>query len=171
MDWRAIILDSLIVAIIGAGGAVVAALITNMITGFGSSHGLKRRMGDPGNETLAGQHEQLKSHLTNIQKALKEETTPALQGVEATTTKTASQVNELMDELHFQQRVKKDISVGRDYNMILLGIEKLYEENTALHGQVVRLTRERNELLQKNEQLMRTVAAYEKCDPTLEMER
>ena len=72
MDWKGLIVDALIVAVLGAGGAIVAALITNVYSNWFQPKRLSQRMGDPRNETLIDQQKNIDAHINKMDYELKE---------------------------------------------------------------------------------------------------
>ena len=142
---------SLTVAIIGVAGALWAQVIQ-------FKHDSKK-IGEVKEDTieLKPKTEEIRENVKKVKDTLIETTVPTVQKIEERTEISSKNIQEIIEDLHYRQRLKQEMSLGAGRDYFVSGIENLYEENGRLSASVRQLTFERNSLIEENKRLNRII--------------
>ncbi len=147
MGWGEMI--ALVVALISVAGAIWIQLIQ-----FKKD---SNKIGDVKADTaeLKPKTEQICRRVEKIEDRVVEHITPTLSCLERTAESSSAGISELLEELHFQKRLKENITLSEEKEYFVGGVEKLFEENCKLQMRVRELTAKNQQLVFEKEKLER----------------
>lgn len=147
MDWREVLMGALTGAIIIAAAAIVAALITEVVSGVRGTRSIRSILGDPPNTTLAGQHTQIQNELKNEHAQIQNEQAR----LAASLDKSVAATQEIQTQLRVNAAQYETLTdAQKTMGAHIAALRQMEVEMARLQQEVVELRRE-------NEQLRRHV--------------
>lgn len=109
----------------------------------------------------------INKNIDKIKDDVMEKMVPTMDRLNRSSENSSMGLRELVEDLHYKQRLKAETSVSVDRDYLMADIDKLYTENARLVGQtknlsveIKRLTAERNQLKKENQYLQQQLSQY-----------